>query len=271
VLFYNNTFLPDQNLLLPITNRAFQYNDGFFETIMVINGQLRFWKEHQERMREAGHALKLAIPDFFWDAELEEKLLELARLNSADGYGRLKLKVWRAGAGLYTPQTNAVEWLATVAPAVPIPDTPISIGIGETVRTIFSPLSHFKGPHAPLYVLAGVEKQTRGYADMLLLDAHGNVAELISSNIFWIKGDILFTPALETGCVNGILRRSILRWCRQQGIAVQQTLARAEELLQADCVFAANVTGLRTLGKLEDRQLKLNTVWVDRLQQVLSL
>lgn len=201
-------------------------------------------------MREATAALRLVIPDYFWDGELEDNLLRLAKQRNTLKLGRLKLKVWRAGDGFYTPQTHEIEWLATAAPAEVTPDAGIQIGICQTARTCYSPLSHFKGPQAPLYVLAGMEKLATGLDDMLLLDSQGYVAELISSNIFWMKENVLVTPDLKTGCINGILRRNIIRWCQQQGITVQEKLANKEELLQADSVFAANVTGIKVLTSL---------------------
>ncbi len=222
-------------------------------------------------MREAAEALGLAIPAYFWNGELEDNLLHLARQHNSSKMGRLKLKVWRSGGGLYTPQTNEIEWLATAEPMQAIPEAGLIIGICQGVRTCYSSLSHFKGPHAPLYVLAGIEKQNMGLEDMLLLDAKGNVSELISSNIFWLKQGELFTPALETGCVNGILRRAILRWCQQQGIAVREVLAKPEELLQAEAVFAANVTGIRGIECLNEHRLEVNSEWLQSFKNGLVL
>ena len=271
MLLYNDHFYPEQNLKLPVTNRAFQYNDGFFETIMVVDGKLRFWEDHLKRIRGAAENLQLAIPDYFWDGRLEKSLLELAGIEQAAVYGRIKLKVWRSGEGLYTPQTKEIDWLATAIPATPIPEAQVQVGICQTVRTYFSPLSHFKGPHAPLYVLAGIEKQNKELDDMLLLDAEGHVAELISSNIFWIKDGKLFTPSLETGCVNGILRRNMLRWSQQQGIATQEVLAETQQLFEADHVFAANVTGIRGIASLSDQTLNYDAEWLLHLKSALSL
>lgn len=271
MLLYNNHFLPLQDLKLSVTNRAFQYNDGFFETMIVVNGKLRFWADHKMRMKEAAAALQLAIPAYFWEGELEEKLLQLAKQRNAIKYGRIKLKVWRAGDGLYTPQSNEIEWLATVDITQPIPEAGVSVGICQGVRTCFSPLSHFKGPHAPLYVLAGIEKQTKGFDDMLLLDAHGHVAELISSNIFWWIDGVFYTPSLQTGCVNGILRRNILRWCGKQGIAVSETLAKPEELAKSEVVFAANVTGIRGIDRLEEHVLPSDNEWLQALKAGLQV
>ncbi|PKV75486.1 branched-chain amino acid aminotransferase/4-amino-4-deoxychorismate lyase [Pontibacter ramchanderi] len=238
---------------------------------MVVDGKLRFWNDHKARIREAAAALYLAIPDYFWGEELEENLLQLARQRNAANFGRLKLKVWRAGEGLYTPHTNDIEWLATAAPTQPIPYTSIKVGISQMARTCLSPLSHFKGPHAPLYVLAGIEKQNRNLDDILLLNAQGHVAELISSNIFWLKDGVLYTPTVDTGCVNGILRRNILRWCQNKGIAVQEVLAAPDELLQADMVFSTNVTGIRSMKEIDTHTLPSCNDWLQNMRAELQV
>ena len=224
LLLYNNHILPDAELLLPLTNRAFQYNDGFFETVIIRQGKLSFWKTHEQRMQEAAKALGLQLPPLFFSHEFADRLLELATHQQALSHGRLKLKVWRSGAGLYTPETNEVDWLVTVNPATPLVTTPLQVGVCQQTNTVYSPLSHFKGPHAPLYVLAGLEKKASAKDDMLLLDRQGAVAEFISSNIFWLRTEVLYTPPLETGCINGVLRRSIINWCQQRQVQLTEKL-----------------------------------------------
>ena len=269
MLLYNNHFLPEQDLKLSITSRAFQYNDGFFETIMVLKGRLRFWQDHVERMREAAAALRLELPSIFFSVEFEEQLLELARQCHTLAFGRIKLKVWRAGAGLYTPQTNEIEWLATAQAATSLPEDPIRVGVCQGITTLFSPLSHFKGPNAPLYVLAGVEKQERGIDDLVLLNRQQIVAELISSNLFWIRDNVLYTPALDTGCVNGILRRNILRYCQTAGIKVREAYFPVDKVQQADAAFSVNVTGLRPISFIEGIAMPTNHPFISQLQDTL--
>lgn len=270
-MLYNNHLLHEQELQVPVSDRAFQYNDGFFETAIIADGRLRFWAQHQQRMQEAAEALQLQVPAYFFDTAFEEQLLALARQEAADRYGRLKLKVWRAGAGLYTPNTNAVNWLATAQPASPAPCTPLHIGVCRNVHTVPTPLSQVKGPNAPLYVLAGLEKQAQQKDDLLLLSAAGMVSEMISSNVFWLRENVLYTPALETGCVKGILRRNIIGWCQSQGIACQEVKHAPEQLLQAEAVFAANVTGIRGVASINGAPVRQQESFLTMLRQGLHL
>lgn len=270
MLLYNGDFIPDHELHLPITNRAFQFNDGFFETVIVADGKLRFWEDHQARMQAAAKALKLELPQTIVSGELDDNLLQLAEQNNATNYGRLKLKFWRSGSGLYTPETNTAEWLATIVPATPAPTTPLHIGFCETITTNYSPFSFFKGPNALLYVMAGIEKQEKGYDDMLLLNRQHLVAELISSNIFWLKNGVLFTSAIDTGCVQGIVRQNILRWAHHAGIKSKEAYYDVASLLNADAVFSCNVTGIRSIESINNTTMGTDEKFVQQLRDQLG-
>ncbi|WP_190300395.1 aminotransferase class IV [Rufibacter hautae] len=250
-LLYNGQTILEEELLLPISNRAFQYNDGFFETIILKEGKIRFWPQHLERIREAADALGIEMPAELFSDQFSKTLLQLAEQNKYGSLARVKLKVWRAGAGLYTPQTDKAEWLVTVQEAQKPLTNPIQVGICQTSRTIPSPFSSFKGVNSPVYVLASREKASRGLDDLILLDPAGNLAELTFSNLFWIKDQMLFTPALATGCLNGILRRKLLQLVSQNNWDVQEGLFKPDALKEAQVVFGGNVTGLRMIETLD--------------------
>ncbi|PRY15680.1 branched-chain amino acid aminotransferase/4-amino-4-deoxychorismate lyase [Pontibacter ummariensis] len=266
MLLYNNQKISEEELSVGLSNRAFQYNDGFFETVIVQEGRLRFWASHLERIQEAAAALRLALPQYFYTPDFEDGLLQLAEKQHALERGRLKLKVWRAGAGLYTPQSNAADWLATVQPVSAAPLTPIQAGVCHSVRTSYSPLSFFKGPNAPLYVLASIEKQERKLDDLILLNPQQVAAELSVANLCWVDQGVLYTPALDTGCINGVMRRNILQWCGFKGVKVRQAYFGVERLLRADAVFAANVTGLRSIASIEGTEVNLHNTLLDDMK-----
>ena len=91
-------------------------------------------------------------------------------------------------------------------------------------------------------MLAGLHKQQHGYDEVILLDQRGYVAECVASSLFWQKDNQWFTPSLDTGCIDGILRRQLLRtW------PVQEGLFRPDDVFGADSVFCANVAGVQAL------------------------
>jgi branched-subunit amino acid aminotransferase/4-amino-4-deoxychorismate lyase len=265
-LLYNGRIIPEEELSLPVSNRAFQYSDGFFETIIFANGKPRFWTDHVARMQEACAILRLEFPEEFLAKDFLKQVFELGKINECGSIVRVKLKVWRAGQGLYTPQTNHVDWLVTTQSFVQPPLIPLKVGICQTIATVASPFSGFKGINAPVYVLASLEKQDRSLDDLLLLDTQGNLAEGTYANLFWVKNQTIYTPSLLTGCLNGVMRRNIIRWAVKNNWQIQEGFYLPAELRNAEVVFTGNVTGLRPIRLLEDEELALDLSKLERLQ-----
>ncbi|WP_210464881.1 aminotransferase class IV [Rufibacter roseolus] len=269
-LLYKGQTILEEELRLPLTNRAFQYNDGFFETIILKEGKIRFWPEHLERIKEAGEVLGLELPALLFSDQFSKMVQKLAQENNTGALARVKLKIWRAGEGLYSPQTDETNWLVTAQAATVPATTPFKVGICQKVRTIPSPFSSFKGFNSPVYVMASREKVYRSLDDLLLLDPAGNLAELTFSNLFWIKDQTLFTPALETGCLNGVLRRRLLRWAIQNNWEVKEDQFKPEVLKSAELVFAGNVTGLRMIEAVEGERTGTSFSVLNRIQEELG-
>lgn len=249
-LLFNGELLPEEGFSLPLPNRGLFFNDGFFETLIWSAGAVRYLHQHVARMQRAAAALGLELPAAL--ASAEQLTATLSRLVADQGLsqGRLRLQLWRRGAGLYVPETTEVNWLATAQPFRATDGAIMSAGFAESVRTLASPLAFCKGPNALLYVLAAQERQRRDLHEVLLLDAAGHVAESVSAAVFWIKDNQLCTPALSTHCVAGVRRAHLLQTAQRHGLATQEIAAPPAALLQADCVFTANVAGIRWIARL---------------------
>ncbi|MBJ6109162.1 aminotransferase class IV [Hymenobacter sp. BT523] len=245
MLLLNNELL--STATLPLPNRGLAFGDGFFETLIFTDGCLRLAADHHARMRQAATALYFTLPKPLASPEaLETTLAGLAQANQLPA-ARLRLQLWRAGGGRYTPPTGAAEWLATAEVFVP-DETPIDkADFALESHSIPSPLSFCKGPQAWLYVRAAHERQQRGLDEIILCDAAGHVAEAGAAAIFWLKNGVLFTPALETGCVAGVRRAQVLRAARAAGVECREGLFKHTELLAAEAVFTANVASVRAV------------------------
>ncbi|MBH8557041.1 aminotransferase class IV [Hymenobacter negativus] len=249
MLLLNNQLLPAA--ALPLPNRGLAFGDGFFETLIYADHRLRLAADHCQRMQQAAAALYLTLPPELATPEaLETTLARLAAAHNLPA-ARLRLQLWRAGGGRYTPTTEAIEWLATAEAFVP-DETPIEKAyFARETHSIYSPLSFCKGPQAWLYVRAAHERQQRGLDEIILCDAAGHVAEAGAAAIFWVKDEVLFTPSLETGCVAGVRRAQVLRTARAAGVECREGLFGGEKLLAADAVFTANVTAIRIIKQVD--------------------
>ncbi|ALW86142.1 hypothetical protein AUC43_14200 [Hymenobacter sedentarius] len=235
---------------LKLPNRGLAFGDGFFETLIFTENRLRLAADHCQRMQQAAAALYLKLPEPLATPEaLESTLAELAAANNLPA-ARLRLQLWRASGGRYTPLTESAEWLATAESFV-ADDSPISkVDFALKTHSIYSPLSFCKGPQAWLYVRTAHERQQRGLDEIILCDAAGYVAEAGAAAIFWMKEEVLFTPSLASGCVAGVRRAQVLRAAQAQGIACREGLYSAQDLLAADAAFTANVAAVREVQQI---------------------
>ena len=250
---YNFGLLPSEQVPIPLNDRSFAYGDGLFETILCQNGQIRFWPSHFRRLRAGMEALGLVPPNGFTGQALEAQVEQLLKACQLTKTARLRLQVWRRPGGLYTPETGEMNYLIT---AQPCPPPQLSVRkqafFYEDVRLSPSVISAYKTCNALPYVLAGIAKTRTGADEMILLDTDGHVAECVASNIFWWKGNIFYTPSLQSGCVAGIMREQLVQAIREGGETVREGLFGKEVLREADGVFCCNVAGIQWIQRVDD-------------------
>src|SRR5690606_21319524 len=95
----------------------------------------------------------------------------------------------------------------------PLPEPKLSVKIGLYTDN-YKPcneLSTIKSGNALLYVMAGIWAKEHGYDDVLILNEHGCVCEATGSNVFVVKDEKVFTPPVSEGCVDGVMRRFVIR------------------------------------------------------------
>ena len=233
-------------------NRAFQYGDGLFETIVYRGGAARYLAQHYERLTAGMAVLDLAVPVGFSPEYLREAIGRLVRKNALGSTARVKVQVWRRPGGLYTPDSREAEFLISAAALPePAPTRRDHVRFYAELRLHASPLSRFKTCSALPYVLAGLARRRLGADEVILLDAHGHVAECVASNLFWLRNGTLYTPSLGTGCVGGILRGQVLAQAGRYGLVVEEGLYPPEALLGAETVFCCNVAGHQFFTRIE--------------------
>ncbi len=64
-IIYNFGLTKEFSLMPETGNRAFQYGDGLFETIIFRNGRIRFLPDHFDRLQKGVKALKMTLPETF--------------------------------------------------------------------------------------------------------------------------------------------------------------------------------------------------------------
>lgn len=102
--------------------------------------------------------------------------------------------------------------------------------------------------------MAAVYAKENKLNDCLVLNANGKIADSTIANLFLVKGDTIFTPALSEGCVNGVMRKYLLESLAASNYQVEETIVSAEDLLAADEVFLSNaINGIRWVQRFRNK------------------
>jgi len=117
-------------------------------------------------------------------------------------------------------------------------------------------LSNLKTTNTLLNVLAGIYKKEKKLDDVILLNQDGFVCEGISSNIFVIKNNVLYSPTLDDGCVKGIMRENIIDISLNLKMTViDEAHINLLDIEEADEVFFTNVIwGIRWVMAYKQRR-----------------
>ncbi|PCH45487.1 MAG: branched chain amino acid aminotransferase [Hyphomicrobiales bacterium] len=119
------------------------------------------------------------------------------------------------------------------------------------------PLAAKAGCLYPNNARALLEANERGFENALLLDMLGNVAELATANIFFVKDGVVFTPALNGTFLAGITRSRVMSELRNAGIEVQEKTLKVSDFEDADEIFATgNYSKVMPINRFQDRQLQ---------------
>lgn len=257
---FNGT-LEENNTSISPNNRGLNYGDAVFETLRISGGKIYFWEDHYFRLMASMRILRMEIPMSFTPEYLEEQVLNTikAQENSNKGF-RAKILVWRKTGGKYTPSTNDVAFLITTEPLenpfYTLQDSFYEIELFKDHYINSGLLSTLKTNNKVLNVLGSVYAQENDYANCLLLNEKKQVVEALNGNIFLVKGYKIKTPPLEDGCLNGILRKQIIKILgAMPDYILEETSVSPFELQKADEIFITNViTGIQPVSKYRKKE-----------------
>lgn len=251
-IVYNGTYIPENEKDFSFSNRAFLYGDSIFETFRVENRTVLFFEEHLERLVEGMQILKYNIPEKFTILSnlLKEEINGLLNRNKVFKSSRVRITVYRNAGGLYTPETNDIDYIITFlklnTKAFSLNSDGLQIAIFPEIKKPINLFSPFKTGNSLIYTLAGVYKKEIGVDDCLILNEKNKITEAVSSNVFIVKNKTLITPPLYDGCIKGIMRKKIIELAKTSKITVIEQSISEEDLFQSEEIFLTNsISGIQ--------------------------
>ena len=255
-IWMNGRLLPWSESRLHVLSHGLHYGSCVFEGERTYGGKIFKSREHTERFRNSANILDFEIPYSVDDIEAAKKLVvEKNGLTSC----YVRPVAWRGSEMMAVAAQNS-----TINVAIAVWDWPSMFDVNEKMRGIRLDIAEYRRPDprcapvhakaAGLYMICTLSKhraERRGYADAMMLDWEGRVAECTGANIFFTKDGALHTPLADC-FLDGITRRTVIDLAKARGMDVHQRRIMPEELTSFNecfiCGTGAEVTPVSEVG-----------------------
>ena len=246
---FNGKFLPADEPLFTVQKKSFRYGDGVFETMKIYKAKILLEQFHYDRLFPG---LKMLQIENTLDAsDLSQMILELCRKNNCIDLARARLAVFRNSQN---KAEYAIEVFALPEIVNQWNEKGLIIDLYPYARKNPDAFSNLKTANFLPYVLAELFAKEKGMDDAIVLNAFNNIADSSKANIFLIKNDEIFTPALHQGCVGGIMRRFLLDELKKNNYRIHQQEISEQQLFEADeVIFTNSIYDMRWVEKFRDK------------------
>jgi len=259
-IWIDGEMVSNDNPTIYVSNRSFLYGDGLFETIHAFGTQGRNLNLHISRLKRGMEILEIDIPAYLDETMLSKEITRLLNKNRFFNSSRIRVTVFRNSSGRYVAESNNASIIIEAEPLetkmYQLNSKGLIIEVFDNLKKPINPLSSIKSCNSLFYVLAGNYLKKSNVNDCLLINEHNRIAEAISSNVFIVKDENLYTPAVSEGCIPGIMREVVIKVAPKLGLKVNNQVAIPQQkLFDCDEVFLTNtITGIRWVGAFRQQR-----------------
>jgi branched-chain amino acid aminotransferase len=255
-IWYDGQLVPWKDAKLHVLTHALHYASSVFEGERAYGGVIYKSSEHSERLRKSAEILDFEIPYSVAEIDAAKKLV-LEKNGQKDAY--VRPVAWRGSEMMgVAAQNNKIhlaiatwEWPSYFDPAQKMKGIRLDIAEYKRPDPETAPC---RAKAAGLYMICTISKhraERKGYADALMLDWQGRVAECTGANVFFIKDGTIHTPIADC-FLDGITRQTVIELAKRRGFEVQERRIMPAELESFNECFitgtAAEVTPVSEIG-----------------------
>jgi branched-chain amino acid aminotransferase len=254
-IWFDGKLVPWKDAKIHVLTHALHYASAVFEGERAYGGVIFKLDEHTARLKNSARILDFDIP--YSEAEINAAANAVLKAQGlTDAY--VRPIAWRGAEtmGVSAPDTKihlaiaAWEWPSSFDPAQRAKGIRLDLAEWRRPDPASAPC---KAKAAGLYMICTLSKhaaERKGYADALMLDWRGQVAECTGANIFFVKDGALHTP--KPDCfLDGITRRTVIGLAKKRGIEVVERAIMPDELAGfSECFITGSAAEVTPVGEI---------------------
>ena len=244
-IFLNKKLVKEEDAVVSVFDHGFLYGDGIYETMRAYNGVVFMIEKHFERLRRSASLTKLDIPEAGFITDAVFRTIEANKLS--DAYIRVTVSRGKGPIGLDPALCNEPTFVVIAEHFREYPEqlyrNGVKLVIAKTRRNLVEAIDpKIKSLNFLNNIFAKMEAKERGAYEAIMLNAEGAIAEGTVCNVFFVKGNVLCTPAPSVGVLDGITRELVISLAKKCGVSVNEGRFYPTDLFHADEVFFTNTT-----------------------------
>jgi len=202
--------------------------------------------------------LRMEIPLKFTLEFLEQEILKTIPNQLENNNLRVRFSIYRKHGGLYAPKTNEVDYLIEVSENTYQTKELYRIDLFKDFYNYSGLLSTIKTTNRMLNTLASIYMQENDLDNCVLLNEKKGIVEATNANIFVVKGTEIKTPALEEGCIKGVVRKKVIEILEKNtDFTLVETSISPFEMQKADEIFLTNsIIGIQPVTNYRKNEFK---------------
>lgn len=245
-VYLDNELVNSSEAKVSVFDHGFLYGDGVYETMRSYDGVIFMLDEHLERLYRSASMVGLTIPKKI--DEIKVAIYETLGGNSLkNAYIRLTTSRGYGPIGL---DPDLCEKPTFVIIAQEMKDYPrdyyergIKTIISDTRRNLAEAINpRIKSLNFLNNILAKAEAKKKDAYEAIMLNASGHIAEGTISNLFFCKDNVIYTPSIDCGILDGITRKVALDIAVREGFRVNEGKFTKKDIYAAEEVFITNTT-----------------------------
>ena len=266
-LWFNGKTINWEDAKIHVLNHGLHYASCVFEGERVYEGEIFRLREHTERLFYSAKRMGIEVP--FSEKEINDACIKIVNIQKVKN-GYVRPVIWRGSEMMaISAQKNKIhvaiatwEWGSYFDPKLKLKGIKLNVSSWRRPAPNSIP---WDTKAAGLYMICTLSKheaESQGFADSLMLDHEGNIAEATGANIFFKKENGELHTPIPDSFLDGITRRAVISIAKDKHIKVIERKILLDELKDfVGCFLTGTAAEITPVSQINKYQFKVcNTI-----------